>query len=276
MSVVVSLALTQLTGITATVLLLAASGEGLPGPMALGWAAIAGASGVCGLGAFYVALARGTMGSVAPLAALIAAAVPALVGLVNGAPQTPALLAGILAALLAVVLISLPSGAGDGDSTGSTEGRAPGSRSVGIRNELGLVLLAGLGFAGFFLAIDQARAAGGETWWPIMMVRAAGLAVVVVLLAGMAARGRAPSFRFPLTLLPLFVLSGLGDLGGNLFFLLANAKGDLAIAVVLSSLYPVVTALLARIFLHERLNALGTAGVGLAVVGVALIAVGQL
>ncbi|MBA2488362.1 MAG: EamA family transporter [Chloroflexi bacterium] len=273
MSVVVSLTLTQLTGITATVVLVAASGEAVPGGLALAWAALAGASGVCGLGAFYIALARGTMGLVAPLAALIAAAVPAVVGLANGAAQTPPLLAGIATALLAVVLISLPA---RGGSTGSTDGRATTASSTGISNELSLVLLAGLGFAGFFLAIDQARAAGGETWWPIMMVRAAGLAVVALLLVVMAARRRFPSYRFPLRLLPLFVLSGLGDLGGNLFFLLANAQGDLAIAVVLSSLYPIVTALLARLFLHERLNALRTAGVGLAVVGVVLIAVGQL
>ncbi|MBA3852489.1 MAG: EamA family transporter, partial [Chloroflexi bacterium] len=69
--------------------------------------------------------------------------------------------------------------------------------------------------------------------------------------------------------------SGLGDLGGNLFFLLANAAGSLAVAVVLSSLYPVVTALLARVFLHERLSRLRLLGVSAAIGGVLLIAVGQ-
>ncbi|MDQ3492981.1 MAG: DMT family transporter, partial [Chloroflexota bacterium] len=88
-------------------------------------------------------------------------------------------------------------------------------------------------------------------------------------------RAGRPSLRVPLAVIPLVVLSGLGDLGGNLFFLLANAAGSLAVAVVLSSLYPVVTAVLARIFLHERLSRLRLMGVAAAIGGVVLIAAGQ-
>ena len=69
-------------------------------------------------------------------------------------------------------------------------------------------------------------------------------------------------------------LAGAGDTGGNLFFLLALAQATQPVAVVLSSLYPVQTTLLARFLLHERLSRLRLRGVGLAVLGVVLISVG--
>lgn len=264
--------MTQVIGMLATAGLLAVSAEELAPVPALAWAAAAGLSGVAGLGCLYLALSRGTMGLVAPLAALVGAALPALVGIVNGEPASAVLLAGMVLALCAVVAISLP------DSTSAAEAAR---RGTSARAELVLIVLSGLGFAGFYLFIDQSRVAGGATWWPILIVRLAGLTVVLVgfLVMTMRARlkggGGAPSLRLPLSLLPLVVLSGLGDLGGNLFFLLANAAGSLAAAVVISSLYPVVTALLARVFLHERLSRLRLLGVAAAIGGVVLIAAGQ-
>jgi drug/metabolite transporter (DMT)-like permease len=63
----------------------------------------------------------------------------------------------------------------------------------------------------------------------------------------------------------------LGDLGGNGFFVLATRADALSVAVVLSSLYPVVTALLAALFLHERLRPLQIVGVVLASLSVPLL-----
>jgi drug/metabolite transporter (DMT)-like permease len=60
---------------------------------------------------------------------------------------------------------------------------------------------------------------------------------------------------------------------GNAFFVLANAQGALSVAVVLSSLYPVTTILLARIILHERLRGGQLVGVAAALAGVVLIAI---
>jgi len=271
-SVLATLLATQTIGLLATAGLLAVSSEALPVAPALGWAAAAGFSGVAGLGCLYLALSRGTMGLVAPLAALVGAALPALVGIVNGERASPVLLAGMLLALCAVVVISLPDRASAAQAA---------ERGTSAGAELALILLSGLGFAGFYLFIDQSRASGGETWWPILTVRLAGLSVVaaaltlLILRAALTGRGDRPSLRLPMRLLPLLVLSGLGDLGGNLFFLLANAAGSLAVAVVLSSLYPVVTALLARVLLHERLSILRMTGVAAAIGGVVLIAAGQ-
>jgi drug/metabolite transporter (DMT)-like permease len=266
-------------GLLVTLAILLTSGELLPSAGALLWASAAGLSGVVGLGAFYLALSRGTMGLIAPLAALIGAALPAFVAIWAGAELGAVRLAGIGLALAAVVLISLPGG-----EKSEAERSA---LSIDLR-DLPLVLVSGLGFAGFYLFLDATAAAGGDTWWPLVVVRVVGLAAVLTALAVLVVRAGEPGLRSRvyrllgfqrlrasgaglLTVGPLFLLAGLGDLGGNAFFLFANALDALPVAVVLSSLYPVVTTVLAAVFLHERLRALQVLGIGLAVLAVILI-----
>ncbi len=72
----------------------------------------------------------------------------------------------------------------------------------------------------------------------------------------------------------LIVLTGVFDTGSNTLFLYATLEGDLAVVAVLSSLYPVVTAWLARLVFDERLGAMQLSGAGLAVVATMLIAAG--
>ena len=269
----------QLIGLLVTVLILAGSGEAIPSTEAMSWASAAGLSGVVGLGAFYLALSRGTMGLIAPLAALIGAALPALVSIVGGEELSGLRQVGIVLALAAVVLISLPTG-----EASDAEQRAV---RIDLR-DLPLVVVSGLGFAGFYLFLDAASGAGGETWWPLAAVRGVGLAVVVLAMGLLLGRRRearlrsrlygllgfdrlADSGRSLLGIAPLFALAGLGDLGGNAFFILANSLDALPVAVVLSSLYPVVTTVLAALVLHERLRMLQLLGIGLAVVAVVLI-----
>ncbi len=227
------------------------SGERAPPGPALAWALVGGASGVIGLGGFYRALSQGAMGLVAPLSALIGAGLPALVGVLLGEDLLPAHVAGIACALVAVALTSRPVATTAGDA-----------------RQLPLVFVAGLGFAGFFLAMDEASRLGGQTWSLMIAARLAGLGLVVIALIATASRPVPPRR----SVLPLFLVAGVGDLGGNAFFLLANEHGQLSIAAVLSSLYPVMTVGLAWLFLRERLGRSHVVGVALALAGVALIA----
>jgi drug/metabolite transporter (DMT)-like permease len=257
-----------------------ATAESAPPAAALGWAFGAGVSGIIGLGAFYLALARGTMGLIAPLAAVIGAGLPVLAAFVAGERVGDLRLLGILVALVAVVPISLPGG-----ERAEEERR---QARIDLR-DVPLVLISGLGFAGFYLLMDASREAGANLWWPLAAVRSAGLLAVLTAIVVLAWRRKAPlagrvsnvlglgpsARRGLAALAPLLLVAGLGDLGGNAFFVLANLAGELAVAVVLSSLYPVVTTVLAAIVLRERLRAWQIGGIALAAVGVVLITGGD-
>jgi len=276
--VVAAVFTSQGVGLLATLAILLFSGELGPSQDSVVWGTLAGISGVAGLGFFYLALARGTMGVVAPLAAVIGAGVPVLLAIAGGESASLGRLTGMAMALVAVVLISSPA-------------RVPGqSVRRALRadlRELPLILLSGLGFAGFFLGMDRASADGG-TWWPLLFVRVAGFALVmgffvvlVLRLRGESAGARVSavlgidrlraSGRSITAILPLFLVTGLGDLGGNAFFVLARHADVFSVAVVLSSLYPVVTTVLAALLLHERLRPIQLAGVALATLSVPLL-----
>jgi drug/metabolite transporter (DMT)-like permease len=279
-SVVAAILTSQVVGLGLSAILLGWTGEASPPADAFVWAAISGASGIVGLGFFYLALARGTMGVVAPLAALIGAGLPVLVAIVGGEAVSLVRLGGIGLALLAVVLISLPGGE-----------KASGERrliAIDVR-ELPLAVTAGLGFAGFFIGLDRASASGA-LWWPLVVVRVVGVAVVIGILVALVARTTAgggsvrarmasvlgidrlrADGRSIASVLPLFVLTGIGDMGGNAFFVLAREVDAFSVAVVLSSLYPVVTTVFAALFLRERLRRIQVAGVALATISVPLL-----
>lgn len=265
-------------GLVATTSILVLVGEAAPTGDSVVWAALAGGAGVIGLGFFYVALARGTMGVVAPLAALIGAGVPVLVAVIGGEHLAQMRMVGIGIALVAVVLISLP-----GRPRGMGERRAL-RIDVG---ELPFVVIAGLGFAGFFIGIGRA-APGDAIWWPLTVVRIVGFSVVVGAIAfaawrrgaataggrvatvlGIGSSNSAP--RSLAVLAPLLLITGAGDLGGNAFFVLANKSDAFSVAVVLSSLYPVVTAVIAALLLRERLRPVQVVGVVLATLSVPLL-----
>jgi drug/metabolite transporter (DMT)-like permease len=62
------------------------------------------------------------------------------------------------------------------------------------------------------------------------------------------------------------------DLTANILFLASARLGLLAIAAVLTSLYPASTVLLARVALKERLNPIQRVGLAFAAAGIVLIA----
>ncbi len=231
--------------LTGLALLLADPVRSLPDLL---WGAVAGLAGGLGLLALYRGLALGHMGVAAPLAAVVSAGLPVVYGAVReGWPGRPQLV-GFGLALVAVWLLS----------------RGPGPVRLRFR-ELGLPLLAGLGFGLFLILIDGASEQ--SVLWPLVAARLASLSLLVPI--ALARRGRALPARRDL---PLIVLVGLFDSGGNAFYALATQTGRLDVAATLGSLYPASTVLLARLILQERLTQRQWLGAAVALAAVLLIA----
>lgn len=211
------------------------------------WAVLAGVAGALGLLCFYSALSTGTMGVVAPIAA-VGAGIPVLLGVLTG--DQPSALAwwGIAVALVGVVLASGP------------ELQA----GLHVRPVL-LACLAAVGFGVALFALDRgARVSLLHTLWGMRLASGVGYAVLALVarsLGGVAARQ-----------VPVLVAVGIGDLAANALFGLASSMGMVSIAAVLGSLYPVATIILARFVLNERLRPVQIIGSTLALAGVVLIA----
>jgi drug/metabolite transporter (DMT)-like permease len=224
-----------------------------PSASAVGWAALAGSAGIVALGAFYRALAIGTMSVVAPISAT-AAAVPVLVGLAEGERPSTLQVAGMAIALAGVILASREP---------IEEGADPPNRAA-----IGLALVAAAGFGTFFVGIDKASATA-EVPWVIVVQRCSSLALLVI--AALAVRPTLPRDAPSLLILGMV---GVLDLGANGLYALATTKGLLSVVSVLGSLYPAVTVVLARFVLAERIARVQEVGVVLALAGVIAISAG--
>jgi drug/metabolite transporter (DMT)-like permease len=133
------------------------------------------------------------------------------------------------------------------------------------RAGLGLALVAGCGFGGFLVLM--ARGAQGGTFWPLAAAR--GTSLVLALSAAIASRR---PWVPALPALPVVLLSGVLDAGGNAFFVLASQTGRLDVAGILSSLYPASTVLLAALLLRERVSRPQGVGIAAVLAAIALIA----
>ena len=211
------------------------------------WSLLAGALGGLALVFFYRALSRGNMGLIAPVAAVLSAAIPTVVtAFGEGLPGTRKVLGFVLAGI-GVWLISRTEG-----DAGRPEG-------------LGVAVLAGIGFAGFYLCTH--KAGNASALWVATVSRSASFLVtgLIVLFGRHLSRVSAPVLGIALT-------AGMLDIGGSIAFVRAAQIGRLDIAVVLSSLYPAVTVVLARVFLHEHFSRARTLGMVAALAAVPMIA----
>jgi len=244
-----------LVNLSTGVLVIAAAallaGEPAPGPGALGWAAAAGLFGTVGLGALYLSLAVGRMAVVAPVSAVLAAALPAAWSALTEGTPSAVKLAGIALALGSIWLVS-----GAGSSSGS---------SSADRRSLLLALASGGGI-GLFLVLMHEAGKGGA-FWPLTAARTTSVLVV----AAATALRRRPWLPAPAAL-PLLLLSGLLDAAGNTLFVLAGRAGRLDVAAVLSSMYPAATLLLAALLLRERVTRAQGVGIAAMLAAIALIA----
>jgi drug/metabolite transporter (DMT)-like permease len=217
-------------------------------PMAsAGWAALGGACGGAALSLFYGALASGQMGLTAAVAAVVGAAIPTAVGIaVDGVPRALALVGFALAAI-GIWLIARPE-----------QGGLPARGLV-------TAVVCGIGFACFYLFIKQAGDV--SAFWAGACSRLAALVVVsVIVLAGGHIKSMAASRA------GLGIAAGMLDISGTMFFIRATQTGRLDAAVMLTSLYPAITVLLARIFLREHFTRWKLVGMLAALAAVPLIA----
>jgi drug/metabolite transporter (DMT)-like permease len=228
---------------------------------ALAWSVTAGVTWALAMGAFYTALAVGTMGVVAPIAAA-GAAVPVLAGLITGERPGPLALTGAVVALAGVVAAAGPELDRDG--------------TVGRRNAVGLAALAALLFG-----IEISCLAHGSTdsvTTTLVGMRLSALACTVLALAPTRRPGRhrrrgpRPGSRD----VPGLLVLGVLDVGATLAYAFAARAGLVSLVAVLASCYPVVTVLLAHRLHGERLRPVQIGGIVAVLAGVALIAVPHL
>ncbi|MEV4253616.1 EamA family transporter [Spirillospora sp. NPDC049652] len=233
-----------------------------PTSTSLAWGFTAGLAGGAGLLAFYRALARGPMSVVAPVSALASALLPIAVGVARGERLDATVLIGVLICLVAIALVSMEKS--DGPAERSRNRLDNGPLMAGV---------SGVCFGLFFALVKYAGTDGGL--WPLVAARAGNLTIVALALVAVLARGGAPGAGVSgRRLIGLALLSGALDASANALYYLAVNSGLLSLAAVLTSLYPAITVLLARIAYSERLRSVQRVGLALAATGVALVTVG--
>jgi drug/metabolite transporter (DMT)-like permease len=252
-AVLTVLVFSQAAGFVGVTLLVVFSGEPAPALVDLLPAMLGALGGIAALGAFYRALAIGTMSIVAPISAT-GAMVPVIGGLVSGDRPGPIQVAGIAVALVGVILASREAPDDDAE------------RVADARKSILLALVAAAGFGTFLLALDRSADHGVE--WALFAARATSFPAVLI--AYLAVRPGVPGRAD----LPALFLVGILDAGANALFAAASTKGLISIVGVLGSLYPVTTVILARALLRERVRRVQEIGVVAALAGVALIAAG--
>lgn len=255
--------ISQLIGTVPLLLAFPFLAEGSPTAQALGWGAAAGIGGGTGVLLLYRGLAVGRMSVVAPITGVVAAIVPVVVGLVIGERPSAVSLLGIALALVAVILVSSappPDDETDVDLNEELSGPAPSS---GVPYAFG----AGLSFALFFVFLNSA----GETSavWPLLGTRGASLLLVTVAVIAL----RKPVKPPPGTIVAIGG-AGILDVAANVFYLISTRFGLLSLVAVLTSMYPAITVLLARIFLKERMIKIQLVGLALAGTAIAMIVAG--
>jgi drug/metabolite transporter (DMT)-like permease len=241
----------QLAG-AAAMLTLAVFVPGTPGWADFGWAALAGVGGAVGTAFLYRGLASGRMGLVAPVSAVGAAVLPVVAGVVLG--ERPSLLVwlGLVVAIPGIWLVSREPVQSPGDE---------------VRRALLDGAIAGLGFGLLFIALAQVPASAGVL--PLAANQLIG-AVCTVVLATVLRQTWRPRGRT----IGWGASAGVLGATATALFLAATQVADLAVAAVLTSLYPAVTIALAAIVLRERIGTTRAIGLVLCLACVGLVAAG--
>ena len=238
----------QPIGLTLLAIWVAVRGQGPPGSSVL-WACLAAVLGTTGLIAFYKGMAAGALSIVAPIAGA-GAAIPVIWGLAHGDHPSGYQELGFATALIGIVLASF-------------ERRPEAAR---LAAGVGWAVIAMLAFGAYYIPMHEAS--HGDFLWAAFVFRLTSTTLIAAAWLVL----RPPSARR--ADLPVLASIGILDTGGNVFFAAASAKGLVSVVSILASLYPVVTVLLARAVLHERVHRSQELGIVLALAGIVLISAG--
>lgn len=230
-----------------------ALGEPPPGGDFLLFAALAGIAETIGVAALYRGLAVGVMSIVAPVAAA-APVVPLVVGVALGELPGAVQGAGIALAVVGIVITACRSDSGD-------------EREQAVGASVLFGALCALGFGSFYVAMDAASE--GEIQWALLFARATSVAAFVVVIAATRPRP-VPRSRD----IPVIAVIGILIIAADAMYATASTKGVLGVVAALSTLYPIVTIALARIYLSEEVERRQQLGIALALGGVVAISAG--
>ncbi|WCO65966.1 EamA family transporter [Iamia majanohamensis] len=237
---------------------------------AIPWGIAAAVLGSLGLGSFYAALAAGTMGVVAPVAAT-GVVIPVVVGLVQGDSPSPLQMGGIVVAIVGVVLASGPerrATLAEDVAEAATEADAAAVPTTASRRPLVLAGIAALGFgSALSLVAEGSESSVAMTLLVMRVATTVGCTLLLLTVLRAAPRPRRRD-------LPVLAAISATDAGANGTFAIASTLGQVSVSAVLASLYPAVTALLAWRIHHESLRRIQVVGVVATLGGVALIAGG--
>jgi len=225
---------------------------------ALGWGVLSGLAGSIAVALLYACLAIGPMSILSPLTALVSALVPVTWGLLGGDRFQPVGYLALGLALVAVVLV----------------GFVPEKGAVRPQpRALLMAVAAGTMIGVFLILLDQTPTDSGVV--PLIANRVTNAAVMwtVVAIVVLRSRSRTTTMRLEPRGVAIAVGGGALDATANLLILIALRLGDLATVSVLTALYPAGTVLLAALVLRERVAPVQWAGLVLAIVAAALLAI---
>ena len=246
-------ALTACLGAALGTVVLALSVPGDPSGADFAWGLLAGVGSGIGTAFLYRGFAKGRMGVVAPVSAVGAALLPAVIGIATGERPTAIVWVGMLVALPGIWMVSREPAPAD----------APANLAEGLLDGV----LAGFGFGLLFAALGQVPEEAG--FWPVAANQAISILAVAVaawILGGDPVPRRGADWLG----LTAGVLATLAVVG----FMLARQQGLLSVAAVLTSLYPAATVLLASLVLHERIHRGQSVGLALCAASVVCVAMG--
>ena len=245
--------ITQLIGLFTGIALLLATGTWIAPNLSLNGyflpGVLAGLFGFIGLVSFYTGLATGRMGVISPISSL-SAGIPVLIAIGSGESPHAIQILGMVLALIGVFLASGPE----------VRGGLPIKPLL-----LGCVTAVSFGLCMTFMA----QGSKTNSLLTMTSMRLTSSAIVIALALRFRSRG-----DFRLKESPMLLFVGAADFLANVCLGLSVTRGLVSIAMVLGSLFPLITAMWAFIFLHERLHKIQYIGVFFALAGVAAISVG--